>query len=208
VPTPETYPVAPSSLNSQAKYDTEVKCCEVGSHAGIPTTILRFSCVFGTRQPTLKAHPGVVTQLARQILNGTSPQIFEDGKQQRDLVSVYDVTEALALALESDAAAGEVFNIASGTSYSLLTLAERLAAALGHVVEPEITGTYRTGDVRHSLADITKAQTILGFRPEVSLDAGLAELAEWMRDDAAAAGLKNDAGPGVATVAAVPVPAV
>jgi dTDP-L-rhamnose 4-epimerase len=164
--------------------------------------------VFGTRQPTLKAHPGVVTQLARQILSGMSPQIFEDGKQQRDLVSVYDVTEALALALESDAAAGEVFNIASGTSHSLLTLAERLAAALGHVVEPEITGTYRTGDVRHSLADITKAQTILGFRPEVSLDAGLAELAEWMRDDAAAAGLKNDAGPGVATVAAVPVPAV
>jgi dTDP-L-rhamnose 4-epimerase len=71
-------------------------------------------------------------------------------------------------------------NVGSGTSVTVRELAERLAAVLGVEIEPETTGDYRFGDIRHCFADISRARELLGYEPQVGLEAGMAELAEWL----------------------------
>jgi dTDP-L-rhamnose 4-epimerase len=144
---------------------------------------MRFFNVFGTRQALSNPYTGVLAIFASRLANGNRPLIFEDGNQRRDFVSVYDVADACALALESDDANGEVFNVGSGKSYTIRELAERFAKVLGRDAPPEITKQYRVGDIRHCFADITKAQNVLGYRPEVDIESGMAELAEWLRGE-------------------------
>ena len=123
---------------------------------------------------------------AARLLNDSAPKIFEDGQQQRDFVSVYDIARACRLALETPAAAGEVFNIGSGHAYTVREIAERIADVVGKKhLAPEITNKYRVGDIRHCFADIAKAHRVLGFQPQVTLADGLAELAAWLEGQAA-----------------------
>jgi dTDP-L-rhamnose 4-epimerase len=128
----------------------------------------------------------VLAIFASRLLNANRPTIFEDGGQRRDFVSVYDIARACRLALETPAAAGEVFNVGSGNAYTVREIAQRIARVLGREdLEPEITGKYRAGDIRHCFADIAKARSVLGFEPQVSIDAGLTELAAWLEGQAA-----------------------
>jgi dTDP-L-rhamnose 4-epimerase len=102
-------------------------------------------------------------------------------------VSVYDVARALRLCLEAPDAPGRAFNIGSGQSASVRDIAERLAAVLdADDIEPEITGSYRVGDIRHCFADISLARAVLGYEPQISLEAGLMELAGWLSGQNAA----------------------
>jgi dTDP-L-rhamnose 4-epimerase len=112
--------------------------------------------------------------------------IFEDGLQQRDFVSVYDVVQACRLALEVPQAAGQVFNIGSGRASTISEVAALLAQVLGKTyLEPCITQKYRMGDIRHCFADITRAQAVLGYTPRVSLADGLKETVEWLAGQSA-----------------------
>ena len=105
----------------------------------------------------------------------------EDGLQRRDFVAVRDVAEACRLALEVPGAAGQVFNVGSGRSFTVLEVAERLArAVVREDVHPEVTQRYRVGDIRHCFADIARARAVLGYAPRVRFDEGLAELAGWL----------------------------
>jgi dTDP-L-rhamnose 4-epimerase len=101
-------------------------------------------------------------------------------------VSVRDVARACRLALEVPQAAGQVLNVGSGRSFTVLEVARRLAGALGREdVEPEVTGRTRVGDIRHCFADIGKARRILGYEPAVAFEDGLVELAEWLEGQVA-----------------------
>jgi dTDP-L-rhamnose 4-epimerase len=112
--------------------------------------------------------------------------IFEDGLQQRDFVSVHDVVRGCQLALETEDANGRVFNIGSGEHYTIKDLAKRISRVMGkEAIEPEITGKYRVGDVRHCFADISLARRVLGYQPRVTLDAGLNELVSWLEGQVA-----------------------
>jgi dTDP-L-rhamnose 4-epimerase len=112
--------------------------------------------------------------------------IFEDGDQQRDFVSIHDVTQACRLALEVSATAGQVFNIGSGAAYTVREVAQRMAQVLDKAdIQPEISRKYRVGDVRHCFADITLARQVLGYEPRVTLAAGLVELAGWLEGQVA-----------------------
>jgi dTDP-L-rhamnose 4-epimerase len=112
--------------------------------------------------------------------------IFEDGLQRRDFVSVYDVAQAARLALEVPQAAGKIFNVGSGRDYTILELAGRMAEAIGcEHIEPEVTGQYRVGDIRHCFADINHTQKVLGYVPRVSLEKGMMELAHWLEGQVA-----------------------
>jgi dTDP-L-rhamnose 4-epimerase len=158
----------------------------IGRAYQIPTVALRFFNVFGTRQSLSNPYTGVLAIFASRLLNGNPPLIFEDGYQQRDFVSVYDVAQACRLALETPEAADRVFNIGSGRHYTIREIAQRTAQALGKEhIEPEITGNYRVGDIRHCFADITLAQEVLGYRPRVMLEEGLVELAAWLEGQVA-----------------------
>ena len=186
VPTPESKPPALASVYALSKFDQERMCLMIGRAYNLPVVALRFFNAYGPRQALSNPYTGVLAIFAARLLNDSSPRIFEDGLQQRDFVSVYDVARACRLALEVPAAAGEVFNIGSGQASTVRDVAARLAQVLGkEQIEPEIIGKYRVGDIRHCFADIGKARRVLGYLPQVTLDDGLAELAAWLESQAA-----------------------
>jgi dTDP-L-rhamnose 4-epimerase len=186
VPTPETKPPSLASVYALSKFDQERMCLMIGRAYRIPTVALRFFNVFGTRQALSNPYTGVLAIFASRMLNRKPPVIFEDGLQQRDFVSVADVAQACMLALDAPSAHGRVFNIGSGRAYTIREIATRLGKVLGRAdLEPEVTGKYRVGDIRHCFADITAAKRELGYAPAVGLDEGLAELASWLEGQAA-----------------------
>jgi len=186
IPTPETKQSSLASIYALSKYDQEKMCLMMGRAYSIPTVALRFFNVFGTRQALSNPYTGVLAIFASCFLNNNAPLIFEDGRQRRDFVSVYDVAEACRLTLESDAAAGKIFNIGSGRSYMIREIAESLACILGlSDLQPEVTGQYRVGDIRHCFADISLARQLLGYKPKVTLEEGMTELAEWLEGQTA-----------------------
>ncbi|HEY2735893.1 MAG TPA: nucleoside-diphosphate-sugar epimerase, partial [Polyangiales bacterium] len=101
----------------------------------------------------------------------------------RDFVSVHDVAHACHLALESERADYAVLNIGSGFSYTVREIAERLATVIGcEHIEPELTGRYRVGDIRHCFADISLAREVIDYVPSVRLESGLQELSQWLEN--------------------------
>lgn len=181
IPTAETKVAEPSSVYALSKYDQERLCLIVGDAYNIPTVALRFFNVYGPRQALSNPYTGVLAIFASCLLNGNRPKIFEDGFQRRDFVSVHDIAHACRLALEARDAPGEVINIGSGQAYTVREVAEELAKAIGASgIEPIVTNQYRTGDVRHCFADISKARRLLGYEPRVSFADGLRELSAWL----------------------------
>ena len=186
LPTPETKLPSLASVYALSKFDQERMSLLIGRAYGIPTTALRFFNVFGTRQALSNPYTGVLAIFAARLLNDKSPTVFEDGRQRRDFVSVYDVARACCLVLDHPLAAGEVFNVGSGQSYTISEIAERIASVMGKAyLAPELTGKYRVGDIRHCFADITRARETLGYQPQVNLEDGLEELAGWLEGQVA-----------------------
>lgn len=187
VATPETKPPALASVYALSKDDQERMCLIVGRAYRIPTVVaLRFFNVYGPRQALSNPYTGVMAIFASRLMNGNVPMIFEDGLQRRDFVSVRDVAQACRLALEKAEAGGHVFNVGSGRNYTIQELARRISEVMGkEQIEPEITGKYRVGDVRHCFADIGLARRELNYEPAVSLEAGLAELVSWLEGQVA-----------------------
>lgn len=183
IPTDEEKDPSLSSVYALSKYDQERMCMIVGRAYRFPVVALRFFNVYGTRQALSNPYTGVLAIFASRLLNDRAPQIFEDGHQKRDFVSVHDVALACRLALESEPAVGHVVNVGSGRPVSIFEVARKMAAVLGKEhIEPEVTGRHRMGDIRHCFADITRAREILGYEPRVELSAGMDELGRWLRE--------------------------
>jgi dTDP-L-rhamnose 4-epimerase len=187
LPTPETKAPSLASVYALSKYDQERMCLMVGAAYGIPTTALRFFNVYGPRQALSNPYTGVLAIFAARLLNDKPPLIFEDGEQRRDFVHVLDVAEACRLAYETSEAAGQVCNIGSGRSLSIKEVAHKLSEQLGcRHLTPEVTQKYRVGDIRHCFADISRAERLLGFTPQVSFEDGIRDLAVWLEGQIAA----------------------
>ena len=170
-----------ASVYALNKYVQERLCLLIGETYNIPTVALRFWNCYGTRQALSNPYTGVLANFAARLLNGKAPSIFEDGHQRRDFVHVDDVVQSIRLAMTVDAAAGGVFNIGSGVSRTVHDAATALAVAIGREdIKPEVTGQCRVGDIRHCWPDISRARAVLGYEPRVTLEDGLAELAEWL----------------------------
>lgn len=192
VPTPETKSPALASIYALSKYDQERMCLMIGKAYGMSATALRFFNIYGPRQSLSNPYTGVLAIFASRLLNDLPPVIFEDGGQQRDFVSVYDVAQACRLALETPESDGEVFNIGSGRQFTILELAESMAEVLGKDIEPSISEKYRVGDIRHCFADIAKAAHVLGYKPKITFEKGLQDLVEWLQEQQPAVAI-NDA---------------
>jgi dTDP-L-rhamnose 4-epimerase len=184
-PTPETKTPTLESVYALGKYDQERLCLLLGRAYNISTLALRFFNVYGPRQALSNPYTGVLAIFASRLMNDRPPLIFEDGLQQRDFVNVHDVARAIVLALDQPAVSDTVVNVGSGQALTVRDIASALAVALNSDVEPEITGQYRVGDIRHCFADITRAKELLGFKPQVTLDAGMRELTTWLADQQA-----------------------
>ena len=185
VATPEIKTPALASIYALSKYVQERSCLMIGQAYHIPTVALRFFNVYGPRQALSNPYTGVLAIFGSRFLNEKPPLIYEDGYQRRDFVSVYDVAAACRLALEAPCSQ-EVFNVGSGASYSILQVADLLARVLHKKhLEPVISGKYRIGDIRHCFADISKTQASLGYKPKITLESGLEELAKWLEGQSA-----------------------
>jgi dTDP-L-rhamnose 4-epimerase len=184
-PTPETKSVKLESVYALSKYDQERMCLALGRTYGIPTVVLRLFNVYGTRLSPSNPYAGVPIVFASCLLEGRRPIVYEDGEQRRDFVSVHDVVASCLLALKSDAVPGAILNVGSGEPRTVAQVAKKLAYLVGkrHLL-PEITGQYRVSDVRHCYADIRRAESVLGYRPMIDLDTGLAELVRWLDAEA------------------------
>jgi len=185
VGTGEDKPLFPTSVYAVTKQDQEQFCLAVGRSYRIPTIALRYFNVYGTRQALSNPYTGVCAIFSSRLLNGNPPMIFEDGEQTRDFVHVSDIVQANLLALETDRADYQAINVGTGVATSVRTVCELLAQGLDVKIQPEIVGRYREGDIRHCVSDISKAQTLLGYKPEVSLEQGIPELLNWVRVQAA-----------------------
>src|SRR4030088_1126082 len=141
LPTPETKQPSLSSVYALNKYAQERLCLMVGKAYGIPAAALRFFNVYGPRQALSNPYTGVLAIFAARLLNGRSPMVFEDGLQRRDFVHVHDVADACRLALESECD-GEVFNIGSGQSRSILSVPNDPARVMGRR-HPALLWRYR-----------------------------------------------------------------
>ncbi|HEY7306371.1 MAG TPA: NAD-dependent epimerase/dehydratase family protein [Bryobacteraceae bacterium] len=180
VPTPETKQPSLASIYALSKYDQEQMCLIIGRAYGVPAVALRFFNAYGPFQSLSNPYTGVLAIFAARLMNGKRPMIFEDGHQLRDFVSVYDIAQACRLALEVEGARDLVFNAGSGQAISVRDVALKLARVLGKNIEPEITERYRVGDIRHCFPDIGLAQRVLGYKPKVSLEKGMLDLAAWL----------------------------
>ena len=181
LPTPEAKQPSLSSVYALNKFAQERLCLIAGRAYGIPALALRFFNVYGPRQALSNPYTGVLAIFASRFLNGRPPLVFEDGRQKRDFVHVHDIADACVLALETKTGIGGVYNVGSGQSRSILSIAEDLGRMMGrNEVTPHIVGKYRAGDIRHCFADIGRAQAELGFAPKIAFEDGLKELAEWL----------------------------
>lgn len=179
VPTPEWKTPSLASIYALSKFDQEQMCLITGRAYGIPTVAMRFFNVYGPYQALSNPYTGVLAIFAARLLNGQRPVIFEDGNQLRDFVCVYDVARACRLALERPVD-GVAINVGSGESVTIREVAERVAHALDKKVEPEISGSFRVGDIRHCFPDTTLAGDLLGYAPAYNLERGVKDLAEWL----------------------------
>ena len=139
---------------------------------------MRYFNIFGPRQNPTSQYSAVIPKFIHAYLHGNAPTIEGDGEQSRDFTYIANAVHANLLACHAEGVAGEVFNIGCGQQTSI----NRLASLIGEMMEANTKPVYtssRPGDVRHSRADIHKAQQLLGYEPKVELKAGLRQTIDW-----------------------------
>jgi len=183
LPTHENLLTCPLSTYAASKLAGEAYCQAFWRTHGLETVVLRYFNIFGPRQ-NLDSHYGAVVPLfIAAALRGAPPVIFGDGGQTRDFTFVTNVVEANLLACQAPAehVAGGVFNIGCGAATSVRILWQHIADLVGVEVQP-LHHEPRAGDVRHSLASITRARERLGYAPDVTLEEGLRRTIAYYRD--------------------------
>ena len=170
-------PLSPYALS---KLTGEYYCRIFYSIYGLKTVILRYFNIFGPRQDPLSQYAAAIPKFITLMLQGKQPTIFGDGKQTRDFTYVQNVVQANLSSLVAPDAAGRVCNIACGRKIELNKVIELLNKILGVKISPIYTSP-RPGDIKHSLADISRAKKILGYNPKVSFEEGLRKTVEYFK---------------------------
>lgn len=184
-PTDESKPLECTSIYALSKKAQEEMALVFGQAYQIPVVALRYFNIFGPRQALSNPYTGVAAIFASRLMNRKAPIVFEDGLQMRDFVNVHDIVQANLLALESPQADGRPINIGSGHPVSIHKVATEIAQLLGVDIAPKISGSYRSGDIRHCYADTSRASELLGYKPRVSFQQGIEELVGWLESQQA-----------------------
>lgn len=176
----------PLSPYAAAKLASEYFCQSFWHSLGLETVCLRYFNVFGPRQDPMSQYSAVIPLFVTAVIEGKRPTVYGDGLQTRDFTYVLNNVHANILAATSKKpVAGQVINIACGTSYSLLDLLKAINETLGTDIKP-IFEPARVGDVRHSLADIAKARELLGYNISVDFNEGIKRTIGWYKENAQA----------------------
>jgi nucleoside-diphosphate-sugar epimerase len=182
LPKTESMPTSPRSPYAANKVCDEAMMSAYAHSYGVDTACLRYFNIFGPRQSPDNAYAAVIAAFAKALVNGRRPVIFGDGEQSRDFTYVDNVVSAnlLAASAPADRCAGNVYNVACGEARPLTDVYWALAKELDFHEAP-VHLPPRAGDVRDSLADISRAQQDLGYTPLVGFEEGLARTAAWYR---------------------------
>jgi UDP-glucose 4-epimerase len=181
LPKTEEMKPAPLSPYAVSKLAGEHYCQVFYQVYGLETVSLRYFNVFGPRQDPTSQYAAVVPKFITAMLRGEQPVIYGDGEQSRDFSYVTNVVQANLLAATAPGVGGQVFNVACGQRYNLLELVVTINRILGTDIAPIHTAP-RVGDIKHSLADITRARKKLGYQVEVEFEEGLRCLIAWFRE--------------------------
>ncbi|MDW8106975.1 MAG: SDR family oxidoreductase [Armatimonadota bacterium] len=186
LPKRETMQPMPVSPYGWSKHYGELLCRDYYRVFGVPCVVLRFFNVYGPRQNPHSPYAAVVPRWISAALTDRKPIIYGDGKQVRDFIYIDDLISGIWLSATHPAAVGKVFNLASGTRYTLLELLQAIEQAVGYSLQPEYQPP-RTGDIRRSYADIRAIQRTLGYQPRYTLQEGIRRTVEAYQREAVAA---------------------
>ena len=178
LPKREDMPLNPLSPYAAHKAAGELYCRVYQNMFHVETVCLRYFNVFGLRQDPASQYAAVIPRFITALRGGGQPTIYGDGEQSRDFTYIDNVVAANIAASTAPDAAGEVINIACGERVTINELARRIGALLGKEAAPQYLPA-RAGDVKHSLADISKARRLLNYADTVNLDTGLRRTVEW-----------------------------
>lgn len=179
--TNESTKLKPISVYAYTKLAQEAMLKVVCSSMEIPYTIFRYQNVYGPGQSLKNPYTGILSIFSTLLLTNKTLNIFEDGRESRDFIYIDDVARGTICAINNDRANNECFNLGSGIGTTVIEIAEILKRYYQSASKIEITGDFRKGDIRHNIADISKAKKILDFIPEVCLEEGLKKFAEWVQ---------------------------
>jgi len=181
-PQREDFNPRPISPYGVSKLAGENYCNAFSATFGLETVSLRYFNVFGPRQDPESKYSAAIPALLSRMANDKPPIAEWDGKQSRDFTYVKNVVDANLKAAVTEGVSGEVFNVACGSSVSILDIIKMLNKMLGKRLKPEYAPK-RQGDVRKSYADIRKLRSMLGIKPEVSFKEGLRRTTEWFKEN-------------------------
>ena len=177
-PQSETLIPAPRSPYAVSKLAAEHYCVMYAKTLGLETVSLRYFNVFGPRQALESKYAVVVPKFMAAAISGDTLEVHSDGKQSRDFTYIDNVVQGNLLAASAKNVAGEVFNLACGENYSLLDIIRVLEKLCGKKLKRKHSSE-RVGDVRRTWADMRKAKKLLGYKPSVSFEDGLARTWDW-----------------------------
>jgi len=180
-PIKETTPPRPISPYGASKLSAEAYCLSYHEAYGLRTTCLRLSNVYGPRQ-FYSPYAGVITVFVNRALKGEPLIIYGDGEQTRDFIYVEDVVNVNLLTVASGKAYGEVFNVGTEKETSVNVLASKIKSIVGRESLRVIYKPAIKGDIRRSVADISRMKALLGYKPKMDLDNGLLQVIKWFSE--------------------------
>ena len=171
--------LSPASIYAATKLAQEELVRVACGALGMDHAILRFQNVYGEGQSLKNPYTGILSIFSTRIRLGQSLPIFEDGEETRDFVHVEDVATAVLRCIERPSG-GVTLNVGLGEPVSILAAAQSLRRIMGSAIEPYISGQYRVGDIRHNFADVSRLESVTGFRPSISFEAGMRRFCAWV----------------------------
>ena len=181
LPTDEQSKIHPSSIYGINKQQQEQMVMLMGESLSIPSVAFRYQNVYGPGQSLSNPYTGILSIFSTRILNGNDLDIYEDGEETRDFVYIEDAVDATILGIEKEEANGNIFNVGSGVSTSVLDVANTLKRLYNSEINITISGKFRLGDIRHNFADLSKLKDILGFTPKYNFERGITEFVNWVK---------------------------
>lgn len=180
VSTDEESKLHPTSVYGITKLNQEQMILVVGRSLGISSIALRYQNVYGPGQSLSNPYTGILSIFSTRIKNGHEILVFEDGKESRDFVHISDVVQATVASIENEDIINESFNIGAGAATDVLTVANTLASLYQSDIPIHTTGNFRLGDIRHNVADISKAKKLLQYKPSMSFEVGIKTFVQWV----------------------------
>jgi len=179
IPTPESAPLQPSSFYGLTKQVQEQMTLLFGQAFGISSFALRYQNVYGPGQSLKNPYTGILAIFSNLARVGADINVFEDGEESRDFVYIDDVVSATVACAASSEKNSYVINVGSNERTAVLQVAHAVNHYFGGKSKVQVTGAFREGDVRHGLADLTRAKLLLGYEPKVKFEEGLLNFLAW-----------------------------